>query len=90
MAYMRYINISKEKIDNGELVLNFDRQMHKTIPLAKGLIYNSIFEFDEQAVNELRRQSVHSSNIPVLFVAPLISEGIEHQKQRVRIKIRSY
>ncbi|CAF2989490.1 unnamed protein product [Rotaria sp. Silwood2] len=63
--------------------------MHETIPLAKGLICNSILELDEQILNELRRQSVPGSNIPILFVAPLMSEDIG-QKQQVRIKIRSY
>jgi hypothetical protein len=89
MAFMRYINISMDKIESGGLGLNFDRQMHETISLAKGLICNSILELDGQVLNELRRQSLPGSNIPILFVAPLMSEDLD-QKRHVRIRIRSY
>jgi hypothetical protein len=89
MTFTRYINISRAKIENSGLGLDFDRQMHKTIPLVKGLICNSIVELDEQILHELRRQSVPGANISVLFVAPLISEN-PGQKQHVRHKIRFY
>jgi hypothetical protein len=83
MAFMHYINMSMNKIESDDLGFDFDRQMHAAIPLAKGLICNSILELDEEVLNKLRRQSVPGSNIPILFVAPLMSEDLG-QKLHVR------
>lgn len=88
MSFMRYINISMDKIKNGKLESNFDRQINATISLAEGLICNSILELDEPVLNELRQKSLPGSNMPVLFVAPLMSEDLD-QKRYVRMKIRS-
>lgn len=82
MTFMRYINTSRDQVENGGLAVDFDRQMHKTIPLAKGLICNSFLELDKEVLNEFRQQPVPGSNISVLFVAPLISK-IHAQKQHV-------
>lgn len=89
MAFIRYINISVEKIESGELGLDFDRRMHNTIRLANGLICNSIYELDKQVLKELRQRSVPGSNSPILFVAPLMSEDLGY-KRHVSIKIQSY
>lgn len=80
MAYMRYINISVEKINNGELGLDFDKMLHKTIGLAKGLICNSMRKFDKSSLQELRGLAVPGSNKPILFVAPLMTDELAEQK----------
>jgi hypothetical protein len=89
MAFINYINVSVNKIESGELGLDFDRKMHKTIRITKGLIYNSVLELDQQILKEFRQRSVPGSNTPILFVAPLMSEDLNH-KQHVRIQTSSY
>ena len=84
MTFMRYINTSMDKVKSDEVGFNFDRQMHATIPLAKGLICNSFLELDGHVLHELHRQSVPGSRMPILFVAPLMSEDFG-QKRHVRI-----
>ena len=79
MAYMRYINVSVEKIKSNELGLDFDRLLHKTIALAKGLICNSIRKLDKQSLQELRRLSVPGSKKPILFVAPLMADDLDEK-----------
>lgn len=89
MAFMRYIQVSMDWIKRGGSELNFDRQMHKAIFLTKGLICNSVFEFDRQSLSDLRTQSIPGSNASILFVAPLILDS-HNQKQQVKLKILSY
>lgn len=84
MAFTRYINMSTERIKGNELGLDFDRQMHKTIPLTKGLICNSAVELDKQALDELRQQLGPIAKTPILFVTPLMSEEIVQKQQQVR------
>lgn len=85
MSFMRYINITMEKIKAGKLESNFNQQINETISLARGLICNSVFELDEQILNELRRKALPGSSLPVSFVAPLMSNNPDH-KQNVRLK----
>ena len=86
MTFTRYINKSRETVENGGLGLNFDRQLHKTIPLANGLICNSFLELDKPVLNELRQQTTSGANMSILFLAPLISENLG-QKQDVRVRL---
>lgn len=86
MAFIRYINITLDKIKSGKLPVNFDRHINETISFVRGLIFNSILEFDEQILNELRRQSLPGSNMPILFVAPLMPEDLD-QKRNVKTKV---
>lgn len=85
MSFIRYINITMEKIKTGKLESNFDQQINQTISLAKGLVCNSIFELDEQVLKELRQKGLPGSSVPVLFVAPLMSDDPD-QKRNVRMK----
>ncbi|CAF1560601.1 unnamed protein product, partial [Adineta steineri] len=80
LAYLGYISASVAKIKSGELGLDFDRLLHKTISVAKGLICNSIRELDKQSLNDLRQQTVPGSNRPIFFVAPLMSDVLNQQQ----------
>ena len=89
MVFVRYINLAKTKIDNGELGLDFDRKLYQTIPRAKGLICNSVLELDQEALQQFHRQSKSGLNVSILFVAPLMPRDVG-QKQHVRIESRAY
>ncbi|CAF1659083.1 unnamed protein product, partial [Adineta ricciae] len=80
-AYLAYMDASVERVNSNEAGLDFDRFLHKTISLAKGLICNSMRDLDKKFLKELRHQTtVPGSDKPVHFVAPLMSEDF-NQKQ---------
>jgi hypothetical protein len=59
----------------------------ETFSLAKGFICNSIDKLDECIVNDVRQQSFSCSNLPVRFVAPLISEKSDDEQNVSYLKI---
>ncbi|CAF1112664.1 unnamed protein product [Adineta steineri] len=59
---------------------DFASKFLETCSIANGLICHSIDKLEEQAVNDLRQQSLPCSNIPVRFVAPLISEQFDNKQ----------
>jgi len=77
LSFIRYINITLDKINNGQLVSDFDSYINQTVSLANGLIFNSIFELDQRILEVFRQQtSLPGSQMPILFVAPLISDSV--------------
>jgi hypothetical protein len=70
---------------------DFASTLLETFSFAKGFICHSIDKFDEHLVDVLRQRSLPCSNVPVRFVAPLMSEELD-DKHNVRIfkKIRPH
>jgi len=79
MFIMRYINISMGNVENSIVTQNFAHQVIEALSSAKGLICNSIYQFDKQVLDELRHKSFPGSDLSIRFVAPLMSQLDEHE-----------
>ena len=77
---MRYTNISMGNLENTIVGQSFAQKVMDTIPLANGLIFNSIHQLNSQLLKEFRQQSLPIANMTIRFVAPLMSEINERPK----------
>ncbi|CAF0856351.1 unnamed protein product [Adineta steineri] len=73
------LGTSTEKLSRS-LPPDFASEFVKTCSTANGIICHSINKLEEQAVNDLRQQLLPCSNIPVRFVAPLMSEQFDNKQ----------
>ena len=76
------MSIAKDKIC-GPLSPDFASTVLEAYSFADGFICHSIEKLDERAIDDLRQRALPCSNLPVRFVAPLMSE-IFNNKVNVR------
>ncbi|CAF1490286.1 unnamed protein product [Adineta ricciae] len=81
LFFMHTIDIAIHNTKSGKVNPNFDHQIDFLVLLTKGIICNSVFELDDIILDKLRRKSQPAANIPVLFVAPLISDDFAETRQ---------
>jgi hypothetical protein len=87
----RYIKISKGIIEKTFLTPDLVQQILDGLSLVNGLISYSIEQLDRQLLDQLHSELPALSNLTVRFVAPLMSETFEKEKEeKVRGKIRLY
>ena len=81
LFFIHTVDIAIHNTKSGKVNPSFGHQIDFLVLLTKGIICNSIFELDEIILDKLRRKSQLGSNIPVLFVAPLISDNFAETRQ---------
>jgi hypothetical protein len=82
------IGISKGEISATLLKAHIAQQFIDSLSLAEGLILNSIGQLEEEFIDKFRSQMTTLSNLPIRFVAPLMSTLCEKEtKENVRIQV---
>ncbi|CAF1613062.1 unnamed protein product, partial [Adineta ricciae] len=81
VAFVDLADTFIKKVKSGEVGSNYENLMYQTIAPIKGIICNSILEFDKEVLRTLRQRSLPGSNTSILFVAPIISKVTQRTRQ---------